>query len=160
MQIKTNPYVLTRKEYFGFLVKNYIRKSWWVHLILWGYLLNITWGVLFYSRIPDSYYILLLIFAVFYPASSIFSFWQYAGGQLNPVYKPKRLVIQGETLEIWTSGDGEEKVRNEEIIKIRRGSGGYLIDISKKQFVFLPPRALASPQDITVIEAEIQKIYN
>jgi hypothetical protein len=150
-RIQTQQYAMTPREYWRVLVENYIRRRWYVFLLLGGAAL-----LLAMSASPWAAGVIVLIVA--YPLILVGYAWGQAKSPQNKIYYLPRVVeLDSDYLSCYAADGGMERLRVDHFVSGRKTGAGFVLYLSSTLFLFIPFRAFKSKQDRNTFETVLHQ---
>ena len=151
MVIITKTFALTRRDYFWVLVRDSLRRSWLVYLLLY-----LCAAALFIMPSSPSSKIWAVLFLLF-PLLLLLFFWRLSGAKAVRLYlKLKHYEIDDEFLTSHAADGSLARIRWDDATKVVATPRCYLLYFGL-QFVFLPVDAFSSAEDKTAFEVMLRR---
>lgn len=150
MGLQTNTFKMERQEYFRILVRNWVQKRWWLYSLIYVLVISLTLMIVIFGLPIRASYIALVIVAVLMPLYYLFWFWRQTGSKENALfYRERSFTITEEFLEATLDDGSMDKIRWQNILYFKKVNGGFLLFISKQQFIYIPNRVFQNDSDIS-----------
>lgn len=150
MNIKSNEYQLTKKEFFKIcLLVNFKR------LAVLAVIYLILFDAAVFLKLLNAYWLVIVIavFVILIPVISVLSLLFYLNSKANKIfYKKKRFEIDDDFLTTYLEDGSFGKIKLDSVVKIIKTYKYYMLFISQAQFQYLPKSAFLSEQDIKSFE--------
>lgn len=144
MKIKTQDFELRKGEMLALLSQNYIRRKWWILLLLAAIL---PWAWQMMGRPPLELLIAaVVIFVVWIPAELAKHVFLPKNKRL---YLKRRHEFDDDWIFTYVSDDSIGKMKWSGVASASKLGKHFLIYISKKQFIVIPFRAFESNDDLS-----------
>ena len=139
--IKTKRVKLTPKDLFLILILRYIKKRWWLLVLLW--ISAIILGLL-----ETANSLVFIVLAIIYPFVLMIQFWAYVKSKDNKSFFFERhYEIDNEKIN-GVIDQNTFSIRNlEHFIKVEFIQKTYLLFFSKNQFMYIPADSFESDAD-------------
>lgn len=149
--IRTKKVRLSSKEYFKIILSTYIRRRWYLIVLMWILALS------FIMRPErDLFVIFFIVFAILYPIIIIFQYWRFANSKDNKLFLIEREYEIDENRIVGSLGDGTESTTLlEHFIKVIDLKEVYLLYLSKNQFVYIPKNSFETGEDRVWFESKV-----
>ena len=145
MVIKTKEFCFTAPEYFRIILKNAMKRSWWVIVLLFSMAVyeasrsGLTRPLLYMAAL-----------AAVYPLYIILRCWLAVHNKKNTqFFKERYFEIDQQSLGVFfKNGTGvPTQVKLENIFRVVKRKQGYQLFLSRKQFMYLPLSAFRSQDE-------------
>lgn len=141
MEITTNTIQLTKKLYFNTLLKLYLKKRWWLFVLI-----AIMLALQFLPGIKSDPFMIVLFIAL--PLMVLFQLWRFANARENRnFFKTHYHIITKSSFSTYMEDGSQSTVQLTAFVKVDKVNTTYLLYLSKSQFVFIPETAFKSESD-------------
>lgn len=156
MQIQTNTFGINRNEYFWILIRNYFQKRLWFYALIYGFMILVTISIFILNLQIRLSYIVFMVYAILMPLYYLFWFWRHTRCKENAIfYRERALTISEDFLEATLDDGSIDKIRWPNILYYKKVKSGFLLYISKQQFIYIPNLIFRSNHDFNEFEAFI-----
>lgn len=156
MQIQTNSFGMKRNEYFWILARNYFKRRLWFYSLIYGFgaLLVVSTVILKMELKPS--YVFFIVFTLLLPIYYLLWFWRHSGSKGNEIfYRERVFTITDEFLKATLDDSSIDKIRWQNILYYKKIKEGYLLYISKQQFIYIPNSIFKSENEFKEFEVYI-----
>ena len=148
MDITTNDFKLTEKQWFWVQMRYFFRRHW-----LWLSINILLIPILFIISQDAIGYIFICIL-VFFALYSVFRIWQYVYSEDNKViYKRRYFVFQDDFIKGILEDGSYDQIDWQDVIKVISFPRYYVIFLSENQFIPVDRSSFKSEADIQEFES-------
>jgi len=143
LKLATEEFELTKKEMLSLLSLNYLKRKWWILLLLAAVL---PWAWQMMGRPPmELMLVAVAVFLVWVPAELARHVFLPKNKRL---YLTRRHEFDDEWIFTFVSDDSIGKMKWSGVAAVSRLGRHFLIYISKRQFIVVPFRAFKTGEDL------------
>ena len=148
MSVTTKPYEVSRFEYFGIFMSYYLRRGWWMILLLLGF------GIWNFYQTQDTFVsIIIVIFLNLF----VFAIWRRLGAAANKtVFSAKQFHFEEGVITATLENGQETKLPISRLLNIIKTPNHYMLFVNKSAFYYLPKFVFKSAEDF----AQFEKMIN
>lgn len=149
--IQTNIIRLTAKECFWLLLRNFLRKRWWMFVLAFALAI---WFL--FDDQETKIDVFVYAFAIALPFIVVLQYWTFSHSRQNSAFLEDRYYeITAEKITGYMASSTSHFIERSRFIKKVKTKKYYLLFISDTQFVYLPFAAFKSTADLEWFEMEI-----
>lgn len=145
--IATEKIVLTNKDLFNILVKNYLRKRWWMFAWIWVMIV-----LLLLRENNDSISYFIVVALILLQFLLIYQYWGYANSNEN---NERYFEIQPDKIVGITADGASTIIETSQFRSVVQTSKYFLLYTSKTEFIYLPINCFKTNEDLKWFESEI-----
>lgn len=129
---------MKRNEYFWILARNYFKKRLWFYTLIYGFgVFLVISNVILRTKLKPSN-LFFIIFILLMPIYYLLWFWRHSGSKGNEIfYRERVFTITDDFLEATLDDGSIDKIRWQNILYYKKIKEGYLLYISKQQFIYI-----------------------
>lgn len=151
--IKTAKYIFPPFTYFKIVIKQNLKKSWWLYALCFLFAMKQL-----FSDDRSEFSIFMIVFGIVYlPVVLIYYYFWATNKKNEPLFVERQLIFDNGKIVITAQNGITSELLVNHIQKTIENTEYFLLYISKSQFIYLPKKAITNDSELVELKRILKK---